>query len=275
MYSVSGGSRVINISLVALVIAVGAYILYTYNFGSSDAGREGVPIVTGQDSPKTGDLRKEDGLVPLVKEAASSPGEYQGRISYRDGLSSVIKDSDPGRRQDFIKQQLSDLNKPRVAEIFQVFIASDIPRDPGKIISGTILSEISSDKPLGWFYENLSGAYDREDVLANFASAVYYTDTPFAFDRLMAITELPLSEKMKERFRDGVLLTFSGTLTDKRIENIDRWLTSRGQLSDYQASIVSGLLKEAPAPVLKRFLEKDIPALTESIRTELKRKLPG
>lgn len=270
-----GGSRVINISLAALVIAVGTYIFYTYNFGSSDGGRVEVPIVAGQDFPKTVDLRQEDSLAPLIKEAASSPGESQGRISYRDGLSSVIKDSDLGRRRDFIKQQLVELNKPGVAEIFQVFIASDIPRDPGKIISGTILSEISSDKPLGWFYENLLGAYDREDVLANFASAVYYTDTPFAFDRLMSITELPLSEKMKERFRDGVLLTFGGTLTDKRIENIDQWLTSRGQLSDYQVSIVFGLLKDAPAPVLKKFLEKNIPALNESIRTELKRKPAG
>lgn len=272
-----GGSKAIKIGLATLVFAVPAYILYTQSFGSKDGGGAGVPIDHERDFSRTGELKQEVVVASLVKEAGapSSLGASQARISYRDGLKSVLKESDPGRRRDFIKQQLAELNKSGVAEIFQVFIASDVPMDPGKIISGTILSEIASDGPLGWFYENLSGAYDREDVLANFASAVYYTDTPFAFDRLMSITDFPLSEKMKERFRDGVFLTFSGTLTDKRIENINQWLISRGQISDYQASIVAGLLKEAPAPVLKRFLEKDIAGLNESIRTELRRKQPG
>lgn len=179
------------------------------------------------------------------------------KIGFNNELEKALELPPDNGRKEFIKKTIETINKDKLIEILDIYTSIQDERDPKRTITGTILSEISSDNGLNLFFDELSSYKNNEEVLANFVSSTIYNNTLNSFDKLMEVADIPASLELQQRVSQGILMTYQGSIDIQRFANANAWADQKNYFSINQENILTGLLQEAPTDVINNFYSKN------------------
>jgi hypothetical protein len=169
--------------------------------------------------------------------------------TYKQNILSLLRQKNT-HRQTFIQYTINNMTPSLFDEIIMSYKNNPEHTEIG-IISRTILSEIKDDIYLDLLYEET--LHDPE-LLADFVSATYYTNTQNAYNRLMSIQTLSLNNIKKNALEKGTLMMYQGNITKKILSHANTWLHQHAQMTPSQENIIIHFLLQRPYKAIQEFL---------------------